>query len=80
MTIEELILKVVDLSESVVLWFSSGFETLRNGEWLQLTIGQGIFAIFAGLFALVYISILCEQLMNRKIPEPKPGSNGWDDQ
>lgn len=79
MTIEELILKVVELSESVVLWFSSGFETLRNGDWLQLTIGQGVFTIVVGFFAWALVASLWEQLMNRKIPERKPGSNGWDD-
>lgn len=76
MTIEELL-------TYVLLWFISGFEKLRNGEWLQLTIGQGVFIIVAGTFALVYVSVLCERLINlikSKTPERKPGGNGWDDQ
>lgn len=50
MTIEELILKVGELSESVVMWFSSGFQTLLNGDWLQLTIGQTVFTTFFSIY------------------------------
>lgn len=79
MTIEELFIKLGELSESAVLWFISGFETLQNGDWLQLTIGQGVFTIFAGVSALVYIIGLWQQQMNTKAPDRKPGSDGWSD-
>lgn len=79
MTIEELIAKVFELSQSMGFWLLSGLETLLNGDWLQLTIGQGVFTIFAGIVALLLIRNFLEGLMTKKPPESKANSNDWTD-
>lgn len=55
MTIEELLVSVKEFFVSVQFWFSSGSRILADGDWLQLSIGQGIFTIFLGLWFLLAI-------------------------
>jgi hypothetical protein len=51
MTIDQLL-------ANIITWFSTGFDLLLAFDIGAMTIGQGVFTLFAGFFCLAVMGIL----------------------